>query len=373
MGKLGDIFRTHGDEYRRHFAERMSLDQLRAMDAIEKCHTPEAGSALWRCSSCGHGHFTYQGCGNRHCPSCGRTSANEWLRKQCALLLPGVTYHLVTFTVSEQLRRHIRSHPRELLEQLMRTASSTLLDLCKNPKWCGGVPGVTAVLHTWTRQGEYHPHVHFIATGGGLDEKGLWRSAHPKFLVPVPALSKVFRTRLRDDIKENHPEIFALMKPDVWQWKKKWVVHSKPVGSGEKAYRYLANYVHQVYLSERAILQHDAKCVTLRYRKSGEKKLRTMRLEPMKFLHRFLQHVLPSRFCKVRHYGLHHSSKRETIKLLQAAMSVAMGCELAKPAACEPPAPITCTKCEAVMVFETRFTTSERLKFETAAPRGPPA
>ena len=138
MGKLGDIFRTHGSEYRRRFEDRMSLDQLRAIDAIENCHTPAAGSALWRCKSCGHGHFTYQGCGNRHCPSCGRTSAAEWLRKQCALLLPGVTYHLVTFTVPDQLRRHIRSHPRELLDLLMRTASSTLLDLCANPKW--GLP-----------------------------------------------------------------------------------------------------------------------------------------------------------------------------------------------------------------------------------------
>ena len=350
----------------------MSLDQLRAMDAIENCHTPEAGSALWRCPGCGHGHFTYQGCGNRHCPSCGRTAAAEWLQKQCALLLPGVTYHLVTFTVAEALRRPIRSHPRELLELLMRTASATLLDLCKNPKWCGGIPGVTAVLHTWTRQGIYHPHVHFIVTGGGLDDKGLWRSSHPKFLVAVEALSAVFRARMRDALKENHPEVFAAIKPAVWNWKKKWVVHSEPVGSGEHAYRYLARYVYQVFLSESAILQHDEKCISVRYRESGSKKVRTMRPEPMEFLRRFLQHVLPSRFCKVRHYGLHHSSKRETIKLLQAAMSIALGCELAKPIACEPPAPITCPKCETLMEFAKHFTQPQRLKFESAAPRGPP-
>jgi len=373
MGKLGVLFRTHGPEYRRRFAQRMSLDQLRAMHAIETCHTPEAGSALWRCTRCGHGHFTYQGCGNRHCPSCGSTAAAEWRQKQCALLLPGVTYHLVTFTVSEQLRRHIRSHPRELLDQLMRTASSTLLDLCSNTEWVGGVPGITAVLHTWTRQGEYHPHVHFIATGGALDEKGIWRPSHPKFLVPVPALSSVFRARLRDDVKENHPELFTLMKPSVWQWKKKWVVHSKPVGCGEKAYRYLARYVYRVFLSERAILQHDAKCITLRYRKSGSNKPRTMRLEPMEFLRRFLQHVLPSRFCKVRHYALHHSSKRKTIKLLQAAMAIAQGNELPASADCDDPAPITCPKCEAAMEFEQRFTRLQRLAFERASPRGPPA
>ena len=124
MGKLGVLFRTHGPEYRTRFAERMSLDQLRAMHAIETCHTPEAGSALWRCTRCGHGHFTYQGCGNRHCPSCGRTAAAEWLQKQCALLLPGVTYHLVTFTVAQALRRPIRSHPRELLELCLAELAS---------------------------------------------------------------------------------------------------------------------------------------------------------------------------------------------------------------------------------------------------------
>lgn len=350
----------------------MSLDQLRTMEAIGKCHTPDAGSALWRCPDCGHGHFTYQGCGNRHCPSCGRTSAAEWLQKQCALLLPGVTYHLVTFTVAEALRRPIRSHPRELLELLMRTASATLLDLCKNPKWCGGVPGVTGILHTWTRQGEYHPHVHFIVTGGGLDEKGLWRNAHPKYLVPVEALSEVFRARMRDALKGLHPAVFAEIKPSVWKWKKKWVVHSKPVGSGEPAYRYLARYVYQVFLSERAILQHSATCITVRYRKSGETKVRTMRLVPMEFLRRFLQHVLPSRFCKVRHYGLHHSSKRETIKRLQAAMSIALGRELAEPPPLPPVDPIICPKCSEVMEFEMYLSKEKRLKRESFAPRGPP-
>jgi hypothetical protein len=372
MGKLGDIFRTHGPGYRKRFETLMSLDQLRAMDAVGTCHTPAAGSALWRCPGCGHGHFTYQGCGNRHCPSCGGTSAVEWLRKQCALLLPGVTYHLVTFTVPEELRRHIRSHPRELLDLLMRLSSSTLLDLCASPQWAGGVPGVTAVLHTWTRQGEYHPHVHFIATGGGLGADGLWRPSHPKFLVPVHALSAVFRARFRDAFKEGHPGLFAMTEPEVWERKKKWVVHSEPVGSGEDAYRYLARYVYQVYISESAILGHDEQCVTLRYRKSGTNQPRTLRLEPMEFLRRFLQHVLPSRFCKVRHYGLHHSSKRKTMRLLQAAMSFARGIELYKPPDIKQPAPIACAKCQSPMTFERRCTPHQRLMLESVSARGPP-
>jgi hypothetical protein len=151
MGRLGEIFRAHGPKYRARFAARMSSDQLRAMRDIEACHTPAAGSALWRCPRCGGRHFTFLGCGNRHCPACGKSAAEAWLRKHCALLLPGVVYHLITFTVPEALRRFIRSHPRELLDLLMRTSASTLLDTCANPRWIGAVPGATAVLHTWTR------------------------------------------------------------------------------------------------------------------------------------------------------------------------------------------------------------------------------
>jgi len=255
----------------------------------------------------------------------------------------------------------------------MRISSSTLLDLCDNPKWAGGMPGVTAVLHTWTRQGEYHPHVHFIATGGGLNAEGMWKSSHPKFLVPVLALSPVFRARLRDALKEKHPELFAQVEPSIWKHKKKWVVHSEPVGFGEQAYRYLSRYVYQVYLSESAILKYDDTCVALRYRKSGTNKPRTLRLEPMEFIRRFLQHVLPSRFCKVRHYGLHHSSKRATIKLLQAALSFAQGCELQKPPEIKPPPPMECPRCAAIMTFEKRYNSMERLKFERSQPRGPPS
>jgi hypothetical protein len=214
MGRLGEIFRAHGADYRNRFGERMSVDQLRAMRAVERCHTPAAGGVLWRCtrSECDLRHFTFRGCGNRHGPACGQTHAEEWLRKQSALLLPGVTYHLVTFTVhpNPRLRRLIRSHPRELLEMLMRTASSTLMDLCNNPRWVGGVPGATAVLHTWTRQYQYHPHVHFILTGGALDPTGQWRHSHPKFLVPVTALSSVFRARFRDALQSTAP---TLLRP----------------------------------------------------------------------------------------------------------------------------------------------------------------
>jgi hypothetical protein len=232
------------------------------------------------------------------------------------------------------------------------------------------------VLHTWTRQLEYHPHVHFIVTGGALDAAGKWNSAHPNYLVPVQALSKLFRARFRDALKADHPHIFAGIKPAVW-YHDDWVVHSKPVGSGEKVYRYLARYVYRVALTESAILNYTNELVTLRYRDSNTNQPRTLPLNPHEFLRRFLQHVLPSRFCKVRHYGLHHSSKRQTIRLLQAAMAL-QGHQPPPPPAQEQlsaPAPL-CPRCEAPMIVERHLTYCQWqacfAPLSTARPRAPP-
>jgi hypothetical protein len=373
MGRLGEIFRAHGAQYSRRFADRMSADQLRAMSAIQTCHTPAAGALLWRCAECERRHFTFQACGNRHCPACGKADAEQWLHKQCALLLPAVTYHLVTFTVHPELRRTIRSQPRELLDMLMKTAAATLQDLCANPRLLGGMAGMTAVLHTWTRQLAYHPHVHFIVTGGALDERGQWRPAHPKYLLPVSALSSVFRARMRDAFKKDHPALFARIKPGAWK-DIDWVVHSEPVGSGQKAYQYLARYLYRVALTDAAILQHDPDRITLRYRDSNTNKPRTLRLHPQEFMRRFLQHVLPSRFCKVRYYGLHHSSKRKVLAALQAAMALTFNQPLPQP----PPEPDSsappCPKCQAPMVFDERLSLSEWLERFPGLfpPRGPP-
>jgi len=384
VGALGEIFRAHGEEYRARFETRMSRDQLKAMRDIEACHTAVAGRARWACPRCGKRHFTFVGCGNRHCPACGGTRARQWLQKHCALLLPGVVYHLVTFTVPQELRRVIRSHPRELLELLMRVSADTLLDLAANPRWLGGLPGATAVLHTWTRQGIYHPHVHFIVPGGGLDAQGQWHPAHPQFLVPVRALSRVFRARLRDALLDQYPELFARIDPKAWSLPtarhllrsaRAWVVHSKPVGSGERTLTYLSRYVYRVALSERAILGRttDGRYI-IRYRKSGSNRPRTMRLEPHELIRRFLQHVLPSGFRKIRYFGLHHSSKRPALRLLQAAMALRLGRPLPEPPDRDEPYVPACPDCQTPMIFEERIAPSTHPAFAATAGlnRGPP-
>jgi hypothetical protein len=316
---MGAILRAHGPAYRQRFGTRMAADQLRALRDLAACHTPVLGGVCWHCPQCRERVFAYRSCGNRHCPACGQAEARAWLHRQQGLLLPGVTYHLVTFTVPEVLRRSIRSHPREALPILFDAARSALLDLCRDPRFLGGRPGLTAILHTWTRQLLYHPHLHFLATGGGLRPDGAWREAHPRFLVPVRALSVLFRSRVRDAWRKRLPALFATLPPAIWR--QPWVVHSKPVGSGEHALAYLARYLHRVALADSAILRQTSSEVVFRYRDSATGRPRTARLAPGEFLRRFLQHVLPSGFRKVRHFGLHHPSQRKALRLLQAQLA----------------------------------------------------
>jgi hypothetical protein len=372
MSRLGAILRAHGEAYRQFFGTRMSADQFRAMRALESCHTSALGGVRWHCPRCGGAVFAYRSCGNRHCPACGHADAMLWLARQQRLLLPGVTYHLVTFTVPDALRRTIRSHPREALPILFDASSSALLDLCRDIRHLGGLPALTAVLHTWTRQLLYHPHIHFLASGGGLALDGAWRETDPKFLVPVRALSVLFAARVRDLLRNRHPAIFATVPASVWL--RPWVVHSKPVGAGEHALAYLARYIFRVALADSAILRHDQREVVFRYRDSDTGQSRAAHLAPHEFIRRFLLHVLPSGFRKVRHYGLHHSSKCKTLRLLQAQLAFVR--QLPLPPADKPRRsplpPPACPHCATPMSADAVLAPMRHCFTNTSA-RGPPS
>lgn len=372
MSRLGAIFRARGDGYRRRFGAQLSADQHRVLRALAACHTAALGGVRWHCPRCGGAVVTYRSCGNRHCPACGHADALHWLARQERLLLPGVTYHLVTFTVPETLRRTISRHPRQLFPILFDAASSALLDLCRDPRHLGALPALTAVLHTWTRQLLYHPHIHFLATGGGLDSRGGWREVpSPNFLVPVRALSILFAARVRDRLRDRHPELLAAVPSHTWH--RNWVVHSKPVGKGRHALAYLARYIFRVALADSAILHHNDRKVVFRYRDGDTGKPCTARLDPDEFISRFLLHALPSGFRKVRHYGLHHSSRRKALRLLQAQLALAhdLPCPPAdKPVL--PPAPMpTCPHCQAAMQPEQHLPPLPRGSVQASA-RGPP-
>lgn len=353
MPTLADVVHRQGPAYLQRFGSRMSADQHRALRDIARCRTPALGGHLWLCPQCGMERFAYHSCGNRHCPACGADDARRWLDRQQALLLP-VTYHLVTFTVPEALRGPIRSHPRELLPVLFKAGVSGLLDLCAEPAWLGAMPGVTAVLHTWTRSLIYHPHVHALVTGGGVAPDGSWRWAHPRFLIPVKALSPVFRARFRAALRARLPHVYATIPPSVWE--QDWVVHAKPVGSGEQALRYLSRYLFRVALSNAALVALDERTVTFRYRQSEDGVWKSCTLPHEEFLRRFLQHVLPSRFIKVRYFGLHHARRRAAIPLLRAALHLALRQPLPEPPPPrDTPPPCLCPRCRTPMRRDRRL------------------
>ncbi len=341
MLEVAEIFRLHGPEYRAKFRPRMLPSHLRAMQDIEQCRTATLGGQVYFCAQCQEQRYSYHSCKNRHCPKCGNQQANEWLAAQRSLLLSS-NYFLVTFTLPEELRDLARSNQKLIYNLLFRTSSQALLKLAQDPRFVGGRIGIVGVLHTWTRALVYHPHVHFIVTGGGLGADGRWRSARPDFLVPVKALSQIFRAKFRDQLRQT--ALFASIPTPVWR--KKWVVHSKPVGSGQAAFRYLAPYIFRVAISNHRILKLENGHVTFKYKESATNQIRYCTLSAAEFIRRFLQHVLPDRFVKVRYYGL--LSPRNRYSLDQARDSLTGNQQPAVepgPAAITPPEPLRCPHC----------------------------
>ena len=312
MPELADIFRRHGPEYRSKFADRMPPSHLKAMDDIENCRTELMGGHVYLCDQCGEIRYSYHSCKNRHCPKCGNDTTDLWLQTQMDLLLPQ-NYFLITFTLPAGLRDLVRSNQKPIYDLLFTASAEALKKLAMDPKFLGGRIAMIGVLHTWGRDLSYHPHIHYSIAGGCLSSDNRWLPSREKFFVPVKALSMIFRAKVRDGLEKLG--LFGSVHQKIW--KKPWVVHSKPVGTGEAALRYLAPYVYRVALTNNRIEHVGDTSVTFRYRQSDSGTLRRLTLTPMDFIRRFLQHVLPHGFHKVRYYGLLSPSKRKTLKLLQ--------------------------------------------------------
>lgn len=303
---IREIFRSFGPEYIKRYGLRMPKDQLKALKAMMDCRTDRFGQTIYTCQRCGETHTVYRSCGNRHCPNCQFQKSRAWLDRQMDRRLPG-HHFMVTFTVPAHTRRFIRSHQRIGYAALFKASSDTMKTLSNDPRYLGGdVPGFMGVLHTWGRQLQYHPHVHYIVCGGALSKKeGLWRSSRVDFYLPVKAMSRMFKAKFRDEIKKAG--LLSEIPPRVFDMD--WNVNCQPVGSSEASLKYLAPYVFRVAISDSRIVAVENRAVTFRYKKKGSNRPRSMTLDVMEFIRRFLQHVLPTGFVKVRHYGfLHHGS-----------------------------------------------------------------
>lgn len=318
MVEIAEIFRLHGGQYRTQFGDRMLPSHRRAMNDLQQCRTEALGGQLYACPNCGEQRYSYHSCKNRHCPKCQNDQANQWLDQQKQRRLP-VPHFLVTFTLPQQLRALARRHQRTLYNILFRASAEALQQLALDPRFLGARLGLVGVLHTWTRALLYHPHVHYIVTGGGLSQDGTWKYSREDFLVPVKALSLIFRAKFRDLLKKT--ELFDPVEARVWT--KAWVVHSQPVGNAATAFQYLAPYIFRVAISNHRILQLHAGRVTFLYKDSATHQIKLCTLPAEEFIRRFLQHVLPDRFIKVRYYGLlsptHRLLLEKARKLLGAA------------------------------------------------------
>jgi len=298
--RLADILSAHWPGYLAKFGRLIPEEQRGAVRAILRCRTPALGGQRYRCE-CGREHFAYHSCNHRACPRCGQDDAAQWLAQQRTRLLP-VPYFLVTFTVPEQLRQPIRQAMQPWYGALLKESAGALQDLAAQPKHLGAQLGLTALLQTWTRDLRYHPHVHLLVPGGGLTPNRLrWvRVQDGEFLVPQAKLAARFKGRLKTWLQQETPELCQRVSDKVW-WMK-WVVDIQPVGSGEAALKYLAAYLCRPPLHESQIERWDAQRVTFRYRANGGPH-KTCTVSATEFVRRFLQHVLPKGFQRVRHYG----------------------------------------------------------------------
>jgi hypothetical protein len=298
--ELADIFRVAGPAYRASHAGRMLPSHARAMDDIVRCRTPALGGAVYQCDACGTRDFAYHSCRNRHCPKCQGDRAQAWLAGVRARMLP-CDHYLLTFTLPEQLRGLARAHQTTVYSALVQQAAAAVQTLAADRAWIGGDVGILAVLHTWTRTLEYHPHVHLLVTAGGLTADGTaWiQPAHARFLMPGYVLSELFRGKMRAALVRAG---LADRRDPVWQ--RRWTVHLAPIGHGDHALRYLAQYVFHVALSNTRLQQFIDERVTFSYTHARTQETRRLTLPVETFIERFLQHVLPRRFTKIRYFGL---------------------------------------------------------------------
>ncbi len=326
--EVADIFRDHGPAWRRANAGHVSLGQLKVMSAIESCRTAALGGHVERCEKCAHTHIAYNSCRNRHCPKCQGAAAKEWLADREAELLPVPYYHVV-FTLPAPIGDIAYQNKAVVYGILFKAAAETLITIAADPKHLGARIGLIAVLHSWGSALTHHPHVHVIVPGGGISLDGQrWISCRPGFFLPVRVLSRLFRQLFLEklvaandagrlhffgghaQLTEGHA--FAAYLTPLRN--AEWVVYAKrPFGGPEAVLAYLSRYTHRVAIANSRLLALDHTGITFKwkdYRAKGRERAKVMTLAIDEFIRRFLIHVLPAGFHRIRHYGLFANGAR---------------------------------------------------------------
>jgi hypothetical protein len=307
MLEVADIIRRHGTALRAALGTRLLPRQARTLRDLVACRTATCGGQLTQCTACHRQVYRYHSCRNRHCPKCGGDQTARWLARHRARLLP-CPHYLITVTLPRELRAVAFAQQAVVYGALMRCTAAAVQHLAADPRYVGTRIGCLAVLHTWTRALRYHPHVHLIVTAGGLSaDRTHWiQPKHPTFLVPVRALSVIVRAKMCAAL--NRAGLLDRIPAAVWTTP--WVVHAQPAGTGERVLDYLARYLFRVAICNSRLEHLDDEHVTFRYRDNRTQEIRHATLSGVEFLRRFLQHVLPRRFTKVRYFGLWSRARR---------------------------------------------------------------
>ena len=377
MGRLAlevaDIFRAHGPAWRQSQQGHLSLGQLKVMSAIEQCRSEALGGHVLRCNACTHLEISYNSCRNRHCPKCQARAAQRWLEARQADLLPVEYYHVV-FTLPAPISAIAYYNKAVIYRLLFDVAAETLATIAADPKHLGAQVGATLVLHTWGSALTHHPHVHGIVPGGGLSPDGeRWVACRRGFFLPVRVLSRLFRRRFIEELAKAHHigqlRFFAEYAPladasAFTDWLAplrtcEWVVYAKRPFAGPKAVlAYLSRYTHRVAISNRRLVAMDERGVTFRwkdYRAKGRTRHKRITLDADEFMRRFLLHVLPTGFHRIRHYGLlANAGRREKLARVRALLNAPA---LATAPAEHAPSPPTfvCRCCGATMIVVETF------------------
>jgi len=325
--ELADIVRAHGEAFAK--GRVLRLEERAALRDIERCRTAVLGGHLDVCTECGYEKPSYNSCRNRHCPKCQALAQARWIEKRVERVLPVHYFHAV-FTLPAELRAVAKRYRERVFDLLFASASQTLLELGNDPEHLGAKLGITMVLHTWTRDLRFHPHVHAIVTGGGLSDDGSrWVPSDEGFLFPFQVMGALFRGKMIAALERAHErgelDLSSVDIPSLYETR--WVVYAKrPFGGPEQVIRYLGRYTHRVGISNTRLVSMDDRGVTFRT-KTG---LATV--EAKAFLARFIQHVLPPRFVKIRHYGLHSASHAKTRLVVAKSLLAPTPCDDPLPA-----------------------------------------
>lgn len=343
MTSIHEIFITFGPEYLERYATKMPNAHRKVIDAIMACRTEACGVAFYQCDDCTELSQFYRSCGNRHCPTCQYNKTRQWLQKQIERQLPG-HHFLITFTVPEQLRHFMRQNQRFSYSALFKASSDSIKKLALDQNHSGAdLPGFFGVLHTWGRTLQYHPHIHYVVSGGALSSTdSSWHPSRVDFFLPVKALSTIFRAKFRDLMKQA--KLLDQIPNNVWQIA--WNVNSQAVGAGHATLKYLAPYVFKVAISNSRIVCVQDRTVLIRYRKPHSERPRILALDVMEFIRRFLQHVLPTGFMKIRYYGFMNPNCAVPLNRIRTLIELSYGFAVDLPAhKIEPRRPNTCPNC----------------------------